>query len=745
MPSLKELLTPPVFEDETKSHQAYMLHYILLVLVVVPVAYSTTIWFTEPEYFNAALAQSVISEAILGVVFLLNRRGNTYLASLLQIGFFWFLFNGVSFTRLGVHGTAYILGNGTVIVVAGLLLGGRISLITTFFSVLAGGWMTYLEGTGARFTDIQPDPGVRIWVICTILFLVINAVQYLSSQTIKQALAHAQASEARYRSLLENIPTITYINGLGPEAATIYISPQVRELYGYPQDEFITDPLLWKKILHPDDRERVLSENDITSDTSESFEMEYRLITKDNRVAWVHDKAILVRDQNGGTPLYWLGVWTDITPRKHAEEEQAELVSAMTRRTIQLQTGNEVSRAASSILDLDELLPTVVELIRSHFGYYYIGIFLLNETKSSAVLKAATGEMGRVMLASHHRLEVGESSMIGWCIAHRQARIALDVGGDAVHFKNPNLPLTRSEVALPLISRGEVIGAMTIQSDVPSAFSPADISSLQSMADHLANAMENARLFAERALLISELEKKNAELERFTYTVSHDLKSPLVTIRGFLGFLYDDAKARDMERFEKDLARIANAADRMQTLLNDLLELSRVGRIVNPPENIPFGHVAAEAIELNEGAIKNSGVHLEIHPDLPMIQGDRLRLVEVMQNLISNAVKFMGDQPMPRIEIGTRGVDEDEKAILFVRDNGIGIDPAHHEQVFGLFNRLDPRVEGTGIGLTLAKRIIEVHGGRIWVESNPGEGAAFLFTLSRGSLDTALEAGNGEK
>ena len=744
MSPLQQLLAPPVFEDETQSHQAYILHYTLLVLAAVPPAYSVAIWFTEPGYFGAALAQSLFSAGIVALLFLLNRMGRTRLASILQIVFFWLLFNGVSFTRLGVQGTSYILGNGTVIVVAGLLLGGRISLITTIFSVVAGGWMTYLDSTGSRFTNIQPDPSLRIWVICTILFLVINAVQYLSSQTIRKALSRAQASETRYRSLLENIPTITYINGLGPEAPTVYISPQIRELYGYSQDEFLKDPVLWKKILYPDDRGRVLAENDITSETSETFEMEYRLITKDDDIAWVHDKAILVHDHNG-TPLYWLGVWTDITARKQAEEEQAALVSAMTRRTIQLQTSTEVSRAASSILDLEKLLPTVVELIRSHFGYYYVGIFLLNETKSIATLKAATGDMGRLMLASHHRLEVGESSMIGWCIAHRQARISPDVGDDAVHFKNPHLPLTRSEVALPLISRGEVIGAMTIQSGVPAAFSPADVSSLQSMADHLANALENARLFAERSLLITELEKKNAELERFTYTVSHDLKSPLVTIRGFLGFLHDDAKARDMARFEKDLARIANAADRMQTLLNDLLELSRVGRIVNPPEDIPFGEIAAEAVELNAGALKNGRIQLELQPDAPMIQGDRLRLVEVMQNLISNAIKFMGDQPTPRIEIGTRGDDPDGKAILFVRDNGIGIEPAHHERVFGLFNRLDPGVEGTGIGLTLAKRIIEVHGGRIWVESSPGEGAAFLFTLPRGSSAPVREPREGER
>jgi signal transduction histidine kinase len=335
------------------------------------------------------------------------------------------------------------------------------------------------------------------------------------------------------------------------------------------------------------------------------------------------------------------------------------------------------------------------------------------------------------MLERHHQLAVDESSMIGWCISNRKARSAVDVKDEVVHFKNPHLPLTRSEMALPLISRGEVIGAMTIQSELPGAFSPADITSLQSMADQIAIAMENARLFSERANLISELESKNAELERFTYTVSHDLKSPLVTIRGFLGFLHKDAKTQNMEKFEKDLARIANAADRMQTLLNDLLELSRIGRIASPLVELPFEQLITETIELNQGAIKEGNVTVEVEPNLPVIQGDHTRLVEVAQNLLGNAIKFMGDTPKPRIEVGTRGEDSDGMVVLFIRDNGIGIDPEHHDRIFGLFNRLDPSIDGTGIGLTLVRRIIEVHGGRIWVESALGQGSTFLFTLPR--------------
>jgi signal transduction histidine kinase len=286
-------------------------------------------------------------------------------------------------------------------------------------------------------------------------------------------------------------------------------------------------------------------------------------------------------------------------------------------------------------------------------------------------------------------------------------------------------------MALPLIARGESIGAMSIQSTLPGAFSRVDIAALQAMADQMANAIENARLFTERVSLIRELETQNAELERFTYTVSHDLRSPLVTIHGFLGYLRQDAAAHDMARFDKDLHRIANAVDRMQFLLNDLLELSRIGRVINPSESMPFADIVAEAVELLNGPLEARRVNVRVHNDFPLVFGDHARLVEVLQNLISNAAKFMGDQPHPMIEIGTDGEDPDRMQILFVRDNGIGIDPQFHDRIFGLFNRLDPAIEGTGIGLTLVKRIIEMHGGKIWIHSGVGEGATFYFTLPR--------------
>jgi GAF domain-containing protein len=241
---------------------------------------------------------------------------------------------------------------------------------------------------------------------------------------------------------------------------------------------------------------------------------------------------------------------------------------------------------------------------------------------------------------------------------------------------------------------------------------------------------------AQRRKLIEELESKNAELERFTYTVSHDLKSPLFTIRGFLGYLKQDAIAGDRDRLEKDIQRIVDATDKMQQLLNDLLELSRIGRLMNEPREIDMRDLISEVLALLHGQIEARGVEVFVQENLPRVYGDRQRLTEVMQNLVDNAAKFMGAQPSPRIEIGAQGFEQG-MPILFVRDNGVGIAPDHFDRIFGLFNKLDIKSDGTGIGLALVKRIIEMHGGRIWVESVPGAGSTFSFTLpAQGKSDS---------
>lgn len=243
------------------------------------------------------------------------------------------------------------------------------------------------------------------------------------------------------------------------------------------------------------------------------------------------------------------------------------------------------------------------------------------------------------------------------------------------------------------------------------------------------NVTERHRVQMERERLITELEQKNAELERFTYTVSHDLKSPLITIQGFLGYLERDLQEGNTERVRNDVQRIGAAVRKMEHLLNDLLELSRIGRVSAAPQCVPFNVIVQEALELLAGRIAARQARISVAPNMPVVCGDRNRLVEVVQNLVDNALKFCDNQRAPDIEIGVMR-ELSDAPLFFVRDNGIGIEPQYREQIFGLFNKLDPRSEGTGVGLTIVRRIIDVHGGRIWVESpGPGAGAAFYFTL----------------
>ena len=234
----------------------------------------------------------------------------------------------------------------------------------------------------------------------------------------------------------------------------------------------------------------------------------------------------------------------------------------------------------------------------------------------------------------------------------------------------------------------------------------------------------------EREAVIQKLKLKNQELDRFAVRVSHDLKTPLITVAGFLGFLEKDIKDGKHERVERNVAQISDAAKKMGKFVDELLDLSRVGRIVNPPSNVAFDAIVQDALTAAEGVLKAKQVRVKLEAIFPFVHVDRARVVQVMQNLITNAVKFMGDQPQPVIRIGFEEINGEH--IFSVRDNGIGIAKEHQERIFELFSKLDPNTDGIGIGLGVVKRIIDTHGGRIWVESEgAGKGTTFKFTLRK--------------
>jgi PAS domain S-box-containing protein len=227
--------------------------------------------------------------------------------------------------------------------------------------------------------------------------------------------------------------------------------------------------------------------------------------------------------------------------------------------------------------------------------------------------------------------------------------------------------------------------------------------------------------------LEESVRERTAEMERFIYTVSHDLRSPLVTVSGFVGLLKEDLVKGDSQRAFGDLITISEAITKMDRLLVDTLELSRIGRVINPTEDVSFAQIVQEALTQTAERIKSGKVAIYVAGDMPKVRVDVLRIAEVLVNLIENSVKYMGDQECLEIDIGSR--KDGEEIVFFVRDNGIGIDPMEQEKVFGLFYKVDRKSEGTGVGLAIVKRIIEVHGGRIWIESELGKGCTVFFTL----------------
>lgn len=399
---------------------------------------------------------------------------------------------------------------------------------------------------------------------------------------------------------------------------------------------------------------------------SDEFEFPHRLASGEIRTVEVRSSPVIVGDRR-----LLFSIIQDITERKKVEEHNRILAEVL-----------DITPAAISIHD-------------------YAGQMRYANRRCLEMHGWTEAEFVRIKL---HELDVPESA------EQIQERMRLIEQRGEAAFEVAHFRKDRSVLPLMINVRRTVWGGEPVLLSVGT-----DIS-------------ERKQTEQERERLIRELEAKNAELERFTYTVSHDLKSPLITIKGFAGALIHDVSQGRLDRVPGDLKRIASATDKMAELLGDLLELSRIGRMMNPPSGVDLNPLLGEVVELMTGPATQRQVEVVVQPALPVVHGDRQRLREVFQNLIENAIRFMGPQPHARIEIGVR--DQGAEKVFFVRDNGLGIEPRYHETVFGLFNKLDAKTAGTGIGLALVRRVVEVHGGRIWVESEGlGRGATFCFTL----------------
>jgi len=235
----------------------------------------------------------------------------------------------------------------------------------------------------------------------------------------------------------------------------------------------------------------------------------------------------------------------------------------------------------------------------------------------------------------------------------------------------------------------------------------------------------------ERKRAEEELRKMNEELRNFAHIVSHDLKTPIVYIQGFSSLLLDNYREKLEERGQRCLERIKASANRMEVLISDLLALSRIGRVVAIFSDVDPLHIIRNVTSGLQDRLSAKGIQLVVADNLPIIYCDGERICQVFENLLVNAIKFMGDAKKPKIEIGYEETGRFRQ--FYVRDNGFGIDPEHHRKIFEKFHRLKEieDEEGTGLGLAIVERIVNHHGGKVWVESEKGKGATFYFTLPK--------------
>ncbi|HET9913421.1 MAG TPA: PAS domain S-box protein, partial [Anaerolineales bacterium] len=538
----------------------------------------------------------------------------------------------------------------------------------------------------------------------------------------KRMMQALQQSEARIRAMIEAFPDM--IMELSRDGMIMNIVPPKGFEGVMPIDHFVGKQV--SEVFDQSVAAQMLLAIQRAIETNQIAIIEFEILMGDK----LHAMEARLTGSASDTILVMI---RDFTQRKWVEQEREKLIVELESKNKESETLRESVAIIAATLERSEAIGRILEQLERVVPFDSASVQLIDGNMLE-IVSARGFELGSNNIEP--RFELSESDPAYPVISENVPYVLYeDIQIPIPGFAEPPYDQIHAWMAVPLKVKGEIIGVIALDGYQVGQFSERHAQLAVTYANQVAIALENARLFSDlqaelsvRQRLISELENKNAELERFTYTVSHDLKSPLFTIRGFLGYLEQDALSGNHERLKGDIRRITDATDKMQRLLNELLELSRVGRLKNESTYIDFNELASEALELVHGRIMGRGITMYIQPDLPRVYGDRPRLVEVLQNLLDNAAKFMEAQEQPCIEIGQEG-EENGQPVFYVRDNGMGIAPGHHDRIFGLFNKLDPKTDGTGVGLALVRRILEVHGGRIWIQSEVGKGATFFFTL----------------
>ncbi len=413
------------------------------------------------------------------------------------------------------------------------------------------------------------------------------------------------------------------------------------------------------------------------------------------------------------------------------------LLDQTQRRAQQLEIAAEVSRLATSTLETGTLLSRAVNLLRERFGFYHTAIYLLDDQGKYAVVREATGQPGLQMKEAKHSIAVGSRTIIGQVTESGKPYAALDTSKDPYYRAHPDLPETRTQLALPLKIGDRMLGALDIHVSRANAFSPADISVLQSLADQVAVALDNARAFDVEREALKEMREADRLKTQFLANMSHELRTPLNSIIGFSRVILKGIDGPITDLQNQDLTAIHNAGQHLLGLINDILDISRIdaGKMELAFEEVDMRNLIQSVASTALGLIKDKPIRLTqyIPDDLPLARADPIRCRQVLLNLLSNASKFTEAGSIVIEAKMQANPDNYPEIVISVSDTGSGIPPDHFPKLFEAFSQVDAsptrRTGGTGLGLSICKRLVEMHGGRIWVDSILGKGSTFYFTV----------------
>jgi len=402
-------------------------------------------------------------------------------------------------------------------------------------------------------------------------------------------------------------------------------------------------------------------------------------------------------------------------------------------RTQDLQTAADISRQITQVLNIEELLPQVVEQTKDSFNLYHVSIFLYSSETQMLLLVAGTGRAGASMKNRNKRFHISDiQGLVPLAGRERKSIIINDVAQSTQHFKDPLVPNTRSELVIPMIVGADFVGVLDLQSDQIDHFNDDNVIVLNSLAAQIAIAIYNANLYREIEEARHEAERSNQVKSSFLASMSHELRTPLNACINFTKFVVNGVMGPINDRQKDALVQVVDSSEHLLDLINDVLDMSKIesGSLrLFVQDDIDLTHILIKAAETAKALTseKDVEINLQIDDHLPLITGDKQRLYQVMLNLVSNACKFTNDG-----EITISGHLSENSVLIDVKDTGPGILTEDYENVFQPFKQTNTGLRsggGTGLGLPITKSIVEAHQGKIWIESCIGQGTTFHITL----------------